>query len=210
MDNYSNYWNKKLPENLLKGEHDVWLEKYGFDMYDENSPFLDLGCGNGEDTKWLKQNNFEVVSCDFAPSSIERVKSINKNAFVFDMREKESWKTFKDNTFSYVIADLSLHYFNEKTTNMILKEIKRILIPNGKLIARVNAVNDTVFGAGDGIEIEPNFYRNTERGIDKRFFSIEDANKFFSTLGNIETTEKSINYLGRPKQCIEIVATKKE
>ena len=210
MDNYSNYWNKKLPENLLKGEHDVWLEKYGFDMYDENSPFLDLGCGNGEDTKWLKQNNFEVVSCDFAPSSIERVKSINKNAFVFDMREKESWKTFKDNTFSYVIADLSLHYFNEKTTNMILKEIKRILIPNGKLIARVNAVNDTVFGAGDGIEIEPNFYRNTERGIDKRFFSIEDANKFFSTLGNIETTKKSINYLGRPKQCIEIVATKKE
>lgn len=210
MDNYSNYWNKKLPENLLKGEHDVWLEKYGFDMYDENSPFLDLGCGNGEDTKWLKQNNFEVVSCDFAPSSIERVKSINKNAFVFDMREKESWKTFKDNTFSYVIADLSLHYFNEKTTNMILKEIKRILIPNGKLIARVNAVNDTVFGAGDGIEIEPNFYRNTERGIDKRFFSIEDANKFFSTLGNIETTEKSINYLERPKQCIEIVATKKE
>ena len=210
MDNYSNYWNKKLPENLLKGEHDVWLEKYVFDMYDENSPFLDLGCGNGEDTKWLKQNNFEVVSCDFAPSSIERVKSINKNAFVFDMREKESWKTFKDNTFSYVIADLSLHYFNEKTTNMILKEIKRILIPNGKLIARVNAVNDTVFGAGDGIEIEPNFYRNTERGIDKRFFSIEDANKFFSTLGNIETTEKTINYLGRPKQCIEIVATKKE
>lgn len=210
MDNYSNYWNKKLPENLLKGEHDVWLEKYGFDMYDENSPFLDLGCGNGEDTKWLKQNNFEVVSCDFAPSSIERVKSINKNAFVFDMREKESWKTFKDNTFSYVIADLSLHYFNEKTTNMILKEIKRILIPNGKLIARVNAVNDTVFGAGDGIEIEPNFYRNTERGIDKRFFSIEDANKFFSTLGNIETTKKTINYLGRPKQCIEIVATKKE
>ena len=210
MDNYSNYWNKKLPENLLKGEHDVWLEKYGFDMYDENSPFLDLGCGNGEDTKWLKQNNFEVVSCDFAPSSIERVKSINKNAFVFDMREKESWKTFKDNTFSYVIADLSLHYFNEKTTNMILKEIKRILIPNGKLIARVNAVNDTVFGAGDGIEIEPNFYRNTERGIDKRFFSIEDANKFFSTIGNIETTKKSINYLGRPKQCIEIVATKKE
>ena len=210
MDNYSNYWNKKLPENLLKGEHDVWLEKYGFDMYDENSPFLDLGCGNGEDTKWLKQNNFEVVSCDFAPSSIERVKSINKNAFVFDMRKKESWKTFKDNTFSYVIADLSLHYFNEKTTNMILKEIKRILIPNGKLIARVNAVNDTVFGAGDGIEIEPNFYRNTERGIDKRFFSIEDANKFFSTLGNIETTKKTINYLGRPKQCIEIVATKKE
>ena len=210
MDNYSNYWNKKLPENLLKGEHDVWLEKYGFDMYDENSPFLDLGCGNGEDTKWLKQNNFEVVSCDFAPSSIERVKSINKNAFVFDMREKESWKTFKDNTFSYVIADLSLHYFNEKTTNMILKEIKRILIPTGKLIARVNAVNDTVFGAGDGIEIEPNFYRNTERGIDKRFFSIEDANKFFSTLGNIETTKKTINYLGRPKQCIEIVATKKE
>lgn len=210
MDNYSNYWNKKLPENLLKGEHDVWLEKYVFDMYDENSPFLDLGCGNGEDTKWLKQNNFEVVSCDFAPSSIERVKSINKNAFVFDMRKKESWKIFKDNTFSYVIADLSLHYFNEKTTNMILKEIKRILIPNGKLIARVNAVNDTVFGAGDGIEIEPNFYRNTERGIDKRFFSIEDANKFFSTLGNIETTEKTINYLGRPKQCIEIVATKKE
>ena len=206
MDNYSSYWNKKLPENLHKGEHDVWLEKYNFDMYRKGFPFLDLGCGNGEDTKWLKQNNFEVVSCDFAPSSIERVKTFNKTAFVFDMRKKENWTRFDDNSFSYIVADLSLHYFDTQTTNMIMQEIKRILIPNGQLIARVNSNTDTVFGAGEGIEIEPNFYKNQERGIDKRFFSLEDANKFFSIVGETFVEAKTITYLGRQKQCLEIIA----
>ena len=121
------------------------------------------------------------------------------------MSKLEDWKNLEDNSYSAIIANLSLHYFNNDTTIMILKEIKRILIPNGTLIARVNTNLDTEFGAGEGIEIEPNFYKNLERGIDKRFFTKESALKYFSIIGKPSITLRTIKYIGKQKQVFEIV-----
>lgn len=55
-----------------------------------------------------------------------------------------------DKKYSLIIADLSLHYFNNETTIHIMKEIKRILKDGGVLLARVASVNDFNFGAGQG------------------------------------------------------------
>lgn len=209
MNNYSNYWDKKLPENFVRETYEEWLHNHQFDMYDTNHPILDLGCGNGYDTLWLQKQGFEVMSVDFSKSAIDRVKEFNTNAMLFDIGKYNDWKKFDDNTFSYVIADLSLHYFDTKTTTMIMNEIKRILIPNGTLIARVNTMSDKAFGAGDGVEIEPNFYKNLQRGIDKRFFTEESARGFFSIVGDVKIKSKTITYVNKQKQCYEIVARKK-
>ena len=159
MNKYSQYWNKKLPDNLTKSTYSIWLDNFKKELNFNNLPILDLGCGNGEDSKWLIENNYKVVSSDFSISSIEHVKKINPNTILLDMSNIEDWKQIEDNSFSSVVANLSLHYFDNATTIMILKEIKRILINNGILIARVNTNLDTEFGAGDGIEIEPNFIK---------------------------------------------------
>ena len=66
-----------------------------------------------------------------------------------------------------LIADLSLHYFDENITKNIMREIKRILAPNGYLIARVNSVEDINHGAGQGKKLEENFYY--VEGYNKRF-----------------------------------------
>ena len=55
------------------------------------------------------------------------------------------WYIFEDESIEVIIADLSLHYFNDETTKNIVKEIKRVLKCNGYLIARVNSVNDSNF-----------------------------------------------------------------
>lgn len=39
-----------------------------------------------------------------------------------------------------------------------MREIKRILTPNGYLIARVNSVDDINYGAGQGEKLEENFF----------------------------------------------------
>ena len=205
MNKYSQYWNKKLPDNLTKSTYSIWLDKFKKELNFNNLPILDLGCGNGEDSKWLIENNYKVVSSDFSISSIEHVKKINPNTILLDMSNIEDWKQIEDNSFSSVVANLSLHYFDNATTIMILKEIKRILINNGILIARVNTNLDTNFGAGDGIEIEPNFYQNLERGIDKRFFTKESALKYFSIIGKPSITLRTIKYIGKQKQIFEIV-----
>jgi SAM-dependent methyltransferase len=60
---------------------------------------------------------------------------------------------FKDESIGLIIADLSLHYFDNETTKNIVNEIRRVLKHNGCLIGRVNSINDFNFGAGSGKEI---------------------------------------------------------
>lgn len=72
---------------------------------------------------------------------------------------------FEDNLTDIIISDLSLHYFTEEKTLEILKEIKRVLKPNGLLIFRVNSVKDVNHGAGQGIEIEQHLYETDMEDI---------------------------------------------
>lgn len=205
MDKYSNYWDKKLPDNLKKSTYSEWLNDFKNELDNAQLPILDLGCGNGEDTNWLANNGYCVISTDFAPSAVEHVKKTNKNTYILDMRYQSDWQQLKDNSISIIVANLSLHYFDNTTTKMIMHEIKRVLVTNGLLIARVNSNLDTEFGAGEGIEIEPNFYQNLERGINKRFFTQESIINYFSLIGSPKIDEKTINYLGKNKQIFQII-----
>ena len=97
---------------------------------------------------------------------------------------------FANESYSLVIADLSLHYFDNDATIQIMSEIKRILKENGVLLARVASVNDFNFGAGIGEQLEKNFY--FEGDYTKRFFDQEDVNKYFGIIGEVESFETSM------------------
>ena len=58
------------------------------------------------------------------------------------------------------------------------------------MLARVASVNDFNFGAGIGVELEKNFY--FEGDYTKRFFDLEDVNKYFGIIGIIEAEETSM------------------
>ena len=87
---------------------------------------------------------------------------------------------FGDGYAGIVIADLSLHYFSEEVTKSILAEIKRVLDRDGKLIFRVNSINDVNHGAGQGTEVEHHYFLNEKNGRYKRFFDKDDINNFFA------------------------------
>lgn len=97
------------------------------------------------------------MSCDF---SNEALKSIKENIPTSKTKYLDMLETFPfaNESYSLVIADLSLHYFDNDATIQIMSEIKRILKENGILLARVASVNDFNFGAGIGEQLEKNFY----------------------------------------------------
>lgn len=170
--------------------YDLWLDEYK-NILDENkdNEILDLGCGIGADTLYLLERGYNVLSCDF---SVEALKSIENNipnskTLYLDMMKKFS---IADKKYSLIIADLSLHYFNNETTIHIMKEIKRILKDGGVLLARVASVNDFNFGAGQGEKQENNCY--FEGAYTKRFFDLEDVNKYFSIIGDVEAKESQM------------------
>lgn len=167
--------------------YDLWLDEYK-EILESNkdNEILDLGCGIGADTLYLIERGYNVLSCDFSNEALKSIQDNipNSKTLYLDMMKKFP---IKDNTYSLIIADLSLHYFDNETTIHIMREIKRILNNNGILLSRVTSVNDFNFGAGVGEELERNYY--FEGDYTKRFFDFEDINKYFGIIGSVEAEE---------------------
>ncbi len=167
--------------------YDLWLDEYK-EILESNkdNEILDLGCGIGADTLYLIERGYNVLSCDFSNEALKSIQDNipNSKTLYLDIMKKFP---IKDNTYSLIIADLSLHYFDNETTIHIMREIKRILNNNGILLSRVASVNDFNFGAGVGEELERNYY--FEGDYTKRFFDFEDINKYFGIIGSVQAEE---------------------
>jgi ubiquinone/menaquinone biosynthesis C-methylase UbiE len=79
---------------------------------------------------------------------------------------------FADETFDVVYASLSLHYFDEETTNLIFKEIYRILKPGGILAYITNPISDPQTKTYK--KIDECFFEDPER-LKKRYFTVDYA-----------------------------------
>lgn len=207
MDKNKQFWN-----NIFKGKkenkpiYDLWLDKYK-DILDksEDQHIIDLGCGAGGDSLYLSERGYRVIACDYSKEALNII-----NNFLPDIKTTlmDISKTlpFEDESIKVIIADLSLHYFNNETTIGIVKEIKRVLKTNGYIIGRVNSINDINYGAGNGEEIENNFYL-TQEGY-KRFFNEEDIHNYFSEFKIEVCKEEIITKYVIEKKAFEFVAKK--
>ena len=204
---FNEYWNNHFTKSFENEiTYDNWLEKYQEILKNCKTPVLDLGCGSGNNTLFLTEKGLKVIACDYSKVALEK---INKNFKDIETVFLDIAQTlpFKDNSFDVIVADLTLHYFDTPTTFSVMEELKRILTPNGYLFARVNSVADTNYGAGQGERIEENYYY--VNGYNKRFFTLEDAEKFFSVIGKPSITEADMLRYSKPKKVIEI-SVKKE
>ncbi len=199
-------WNGWSKSRSGKPIYDLWLDDYKSDLEKfKNSKFLDLGCGIGADTLYLIERGYKVISVDYSKEAINNILSNIKGseAKILDMNEKF---TFENNSFNLIIADISLHYFNEEKTKNIMNEIKRILNKNGILICRVSSINDKYYGAGSGTEIEKRFYDHGSYA--QRYFNEDDLNKFFSIIGKFTFVEKAMtrkeSYYSMPKMLYQV------
>lgn len=206
--NNKRFWNdvfKNVKEK--KPKYDLWLDEYT-DILEKTKEkyIIDLGCGCGGDTLYLIERGYNVIACD---CSEEALNIINKFLPEVKTIQMDISKTlyFEDESVEVIIADLSLHYFNDETTKNIIREIKRVLKSDGRLIGRVNSINDLNYGAGSGQEIEKNFYL-TEEGY-KRFFNEEDIRCYFKEFAIEVCAEKSVMKYGNEKKSFEFVVTKR-
>lgn len=170
-------------------------------------PILDIGCGIGNNGLYLIEKGFDVIECDFSEKAINIVKELlpKVETKVFDMLNTFP---FENNSYRVMIADLSLHYFYWHDTVKIVKEINRVLKKDGYFIGRVNSTNDINHGAGQGIELEENFYEINN--CLKRFFTKKQLKELFSMNGwsIIHIDETEMNRYASPKVCWEFLVKK--
>ena len=75
MNESNNYWNQLYESrNNQKPVYDLWLDKYAAILSTSNSiPIIDLGCGSGNNTLYLQERNYKVISCDFSKEALKKL-----------------------------------------------------------------------------------------------------------------------------------------
>lgn len=146
--------------------------------FPESGKILDLGSGQGQDSRYFAEQGYEVVSADLEDFALELNRSKRPHAIgdkitiaKLDMREKFP---FSQGSFDVVYAHLSLHYFNDQDTKNIFAEIFRVLKPGGTFAFCVNSTTDPQYGTG--VAIEPNYFKIDN--FAKRFFDVQTAGQY--------------------------------
>lgn len=143
---------------------------------------LELGCGEGKDSVYFAEAGHEVTATDFSSVVINKnSERYNNPRLKFEVLDMSKPLHFADETFNVIYARLSLHYFPDKVTREIFKEIWRVLKPGGLLCFMCKAVGDGIYGKGE--ELEPNMYELD--GHVRHFFSEDYARNLLKQAGLI-------------------------
>lgn len=201
--NLDKYWDKIHLQ--YDSTYDGWLDAY-LDLFHEKDKIVELGCGRAYDSRHLLKKGFlDITVCDFSKEVLEIVKKEVPSLATldFDMRDG---LPFENKSIDILIADLSIHYFDTKTTIFLANEIYRVLKPNGRLIARVNSTNDKLY-IPKAKQIEENFFY--DGNVYKRFFNKESIQSFFQQFYFYQLEEKDVGKYDKPKVIWEFCVIKK-
>ena len=210
IKNSIEYWNNVHKEyNRDQIKFDDWLNDFDEIINKCKTPILDLGCGSGNNTLYLINNNKKVIAADLSSNAITNI--IKNFPEIYDTKcfNMLDGFPFEDNSFEVIIADLSLHYFKKRDTEKIVNDLKRILCKNGYLIIRVNSINDVNHGAGQGLEIEKHLFQ-TEDGRFKRFFDENDIRDFFKDFNIIYLNEEIMTRYKLEKRLFRVCMQKED
>jgi ubiquinone/menaquinone biosynthesis C-methylase UbiE len=101
---------------------------------------LDLGCGSGRHLVYLAKNGFEVYGIDIADYGLKIAKDwLKKEGLKANIKIGSIYKRlpYEDNSFDAIVSTQTLHHEKIKNIRKLIKEIERILKPNGLIFITV-------------------------------------------------------------------------
>ena len=142
--------------------------------FPKEGKILDLGAGVGQDSIYFTQKGYKVTATDLDTAKLQEnisEKGLSIYSQKVDLREI---LPFEDGSFDIVYAHLSLHYFDELTTEKIFAEIFRVLKPGGIFAFFTNSTDDPEYNTGRQLEID---YFEIG-GVPKRYLNVKTAKEF--------------------------------
>jgi ubiquinone/menaquinone biosynthesis C-methylase UbiE len=97
----------------------------------ESGRILDVGCGNGNLFRFLPDGKYELHGIDFSENMIGQAKRNCKTQASFSVADAEHLP-FDDNSFDIIVCNASFHHYI--CPDAVLKEMRRVLKPSGKLL----------------------------------------------------------------------------
>ena len=111
----------------LSGKHSPRLEKLA-EMLNENAKVLDIGCGFGRNTLFLKKMDFHVVALDIASTPLLSLPAECLKV----MATADSALPFRENSFDAIVDSYTFTFIENH--KLYVSELSRILKPKGLLL----------------------------------------------------------------------------
>ncbi len=161
-----------------------WIDKPSLfaqdaiNYFPKSGRILELGAGQGQDSRFFAEHGYKVVSTDLEDSALDLSRSklsakLKPEVTVRKLDLRDDFP-FDKESFDVVYAHLSLHYFDIETTGKIFDSITRVLKPGGVVAVFTNSTSDPEYGTGK--QIEPDFFQIDN--LAKRYFSVDTMRKF--------------------------------
>lgn len=99
----------------------------------KSSSLIDIGCGNGEVTRRVEPIFSQVTGTDLSGTSLEKAKkSCPRSRFIHSKENRPI--PVSDQSFDVALAFCVLHHIQPESRNFFMKDIYRLLKPNGILL----------------------------------------------------------------------------
>lgn len=138
-------------------DYDDIAKEYAEDFYDDVSDYkyidkfiqslngkmvLDVGCGVGEDCKYIDQKGLYAIGIDLSEGMLRIAKDKYPNGRFQSMDMTNI--TYPANSFDGIISNCSLFHIPVELLHQTLESFKRVLKPNGKLLLILQEGNEEI------------------------------------------------------------------
>ncbi len=137
---------------------------------------LELGAGQGRDTKYLVDNGMSVIAADFSDVSCAQLRQKFGDRISVVKRDLTQGVDFPRESIDGCYAHMLLTMdFNDFELKRLFSDVKKALIPGGLFIFSVRNTNDHDFESGQ--KIRDGVWRNP-KGFNVRYFSDEEIRDY--------------------------------
>jgi len=150
--------------------------------------------------------SIDAIGIDYSSEAIKQFNDIQKKYDIFVaslVQDITKGLSFEDETYDFVYARLSLHYFKDKQLRKIIADIKRVLKNEGLLMFQVKSTSSKEHGVGK--EIEKDMFED-ETGYTRHLFSKEYAEAILEGFNIVMIEERKIP---NGNAYLEVIAEKK-
>ncbi|MGD9395840.1 MAG: class I SAM-dependent methyltransferase [Candidatus Thorarchaeota archaeon] len=149
----------------------------------DGSRVLDLGCGTGRHVVYLSRLGFDVYGFDVSQQALSMTtKWLDEENLKADLRKHRMEDTFPydDNFFDAVISTQVIHHNMMNDIRKTIKEIERVLRPNGLLFVTFPVFHPGPVDEDDDwelVEVEDGTYipnKGWESGIPHHYFTMDE------------------------------------
>lgn len=156
------YWDMYYKNKLTPQEPSLFA-KYVGTLVGSTGTLLDLGCGNGRDSRYFAQRGLNVIAMDNSEATIANLQAeqlTNIHCVCDDFMTSTQHTPEK---YEYVYSRFTVHSITDNQEASLLTTMFSALKQDGKFFIEVRGIHDNLYGKGEAQGNNAFFYDNHYR-----------------------------------------------